>query len=363
MRQVGLDDGFSLTTPGGIGRYTRALHAALSASDADRWVPVWVEKPRWLVRLPAPLRRVFYLLWAPRALRHVPADILHFTNYAVPPGLPVPAVATLHDLGVFRVPEAFPPLYRVVQRGVIRAACRRARVLLAPSHAVRREVCETLQVDPGRVLVGGNGSRLAWEAEPCPRVDPFPRGRVLRLLGVGCLERRKAWETLLEAAGRLRAAGRPCWVTLIGRPGYGFEALRARVAALPGPVPVELLLDAEDPTLARAYRTADLLVAPSCYEGFDLPVLEAMAVGLPVVASDLPVHRELLGDAGSFFRPRDAGDLAAAIEDLCQAPGRYEALTRVLPARARRFTKETLARAHTEAYDQAMRGRNDATPG
>lgn len=138
--------------------------------------------------------------------------------------------------------------------------------------------------------------------------DPLPPSSVTRpdregprLLVVGTVEPRKALDVVVDAVTQLRASGVPAEMVLVGLPGWADTALTSRLAELAAAPWFSWLADADDHTLADQYASCDLLVAASRGEGFGLPVAEALANGLPVVARDLPVFRELLGPTGTYF--------------------------------------------------------------
>lgn len=173
---------------------------------------------------------------------------------------------------------------------------------------------------------------------------PASPGPPWRLLAVGTIEPRKGLGTLAAAVERLTTRGVVLSARVAGRRGWG--------APLPPPL-VELGYLADD-ALAREYRQAHLLVAGSDMEGFDLPVLEAMACGLPVVASDIPVHREYFAEAARLVPPRDPDALADAIGQLLTAPDERHRLRSLGLTAAQRFSWPVAARQVHAVYDSLM---------
>jgi alpha-1,2-rhamnosyltransferase len=155
---------------------------------------------------------------------------------------------------------------------------------------------------------------------------PDPVQPISSLLVVGTLEPRKNHGVVLDAVEQLWAAGWPGTLTIIGKPGWGVEPLLDRLAAHPERNR-RLIVEhaASDARLAEAYRSATATIMPSFAEGFGLPVVESMAAGVPVIASDIAVFREILGDDPLLFDPHDPDDLIRSIRHLEVDPARHRA--------------------------------------
>jgi glycosyltransferase involved in cell wall biosynthesis len=255
----------------------------------------------------------------------------------------------VHDLSYLRTPETVTAAslrYReLVPRGL-----RRAAVVCTPSAAVAAEVRDEYGLDGDRVAVTPLGVDPSWFTTPVPDADWLAaRGLPGRyLLFVGSLEPRKDLPTLLAAYARLRAAEPDVPpLVLAGPPGWG-PALDT--AGLPPTAVVATgYLPAGD--LRRVVAGAALLAFPSRYEGFGLPPLEAFACGVPVVASDLPVTREVTGRHARLFPPGDADALADALRTTLDRGGPSDAEDR--RAHARGFTWRRCAEATLAAYRRA----------
>ncbi len=274
------------------------------------------------------------------------ADVVHGTNFVLPPLRRAAGVVTVHDLSYLRFPETVAAAslrYRtLVPRGL-----RRAAAVLTPSEAVAAEVRAEYGLGD-RVLATPLGVDAGWfDAAPMPAAELAARGLPERyLLFVGNVEPRKGLPALLGALRLLHEddPGTPPLV-LAGPPGWG-PALET--AALPaGAVVSAGYLDTAE--LRRLVAGAALLAYPSVYEGFGLPPLEAFAAGVPVVASDLPVVREVTGELAALAPVGDAVALAAAVRATLADPGDAAARR----ARARGFTWTACAARTAEAYQLA----------
>lgn len=275
------------------------------------------------------------------------ADVVHGTNFVLPPLRRAAGVLTVHDLSYLRHPDTVAAAslrYRtLVPRGL-----RRAAVVLTPSHAVAAEVRETYGLGD-RVRATPLGVDEDWfAAEPFPAAELAARGLPERyLLFVGSVEPRKGLPALLGALRLLHDADPDTPpLVLAGPPGWG-PALET--AALPaGAVVGAGYLESAD--LRRLVAGAALLAFPSVYEGFGLPPLEAFAAGVPVVASDLPVVREVTGDLAALVPVGDEAGLAGAVRRTLATPVDAAALR----ARARRFSWAACAEATAQAYRDAI---------
>jgi glycosyltransferase involved in cell wall biosynthesis len=278
-------------------------------------------------RLDARLQEVRMAVSVPRALRRLRPDLVHF-QHVLPPLHRGRAIVTVHDLSFERDPTTMGALDRVVFRTLVPRSVRRAQRVLTVSERTRHDLEELYGVPPAKVVVTPNGvdARFAPGGED--------RGY---LLFVGAIQGRKDPLAALAAA---RDAGLPLVVVGPEKEPALARALRDGGADLRGWVGGDELL--------RLYREASALVFPSRYEGFGLPVLEAMASGTPVVATDDAAVREVAGDA-ALYAARDA--LGAAVRRAREERARL-AVAGV--ERARRFSWEAAARATLAVYDEVL---------
>jgi len=268
-------------------------------------------------------------------------------------------VATVHDLAIRQVPWAVrPDSGAALVRGLARTLLE-ADLILTPSEAVRAELAAE-RVDPRRVraIHHGPGHRPARLAGPAA---PPPAGMPERfVLHVGTLEPRKNVPLLLAAWRRLHesgavSAGVPPLV-LAGGFGWRADDLRRQVARAAAQGWLVHLGYVSEEELAALYGRAAAAVLPSFYEGFGLPLLEALAAGLPVVASDIPVHREVAGEA-ALYAPPDRPDLfAARLGEVLEDPDLRARLAAAARARSALFTWERAAEEAARAFADAARG-------
>jgi glycosyltransferase involved in cell wall biosynthesis len=273
------------------------------------------------------------LAWYPHVLPHRArcADVLHCPTYRGPIHSPVPLVVTVHDVAVFRLPDAFPAWTRAYSRLAVPRVLRAARRILAVSEFTASELEELLRLPRERIRVVPNA------------VDPVftpdgPRTGGDYVLTVGTLEPRKNLARTIEAT---RALGLELHV--VGARGWG------GVAA--GGAGVRWLGEIPDHELASLYRGALCVAYPSLYEGFGIPVVEAMACGTPVVTSAGGATEEVAGGAAVLVDPLDTAGIAAGIEE---AIARREELRRLGLERSHAFSWDESARRTLDVYREAL---------
>jgi hypothetical protein len=291
------------------------------------------------------------------------ADVGAFPNYVVPLTSPCPSIVFVHDLAIVRMPHLFTLRKRLVMRPLMRHSLAAASAVATVSEASRQDIVTRLEIDARRVtLLPGAPHPSCGVAAPEAVAATRARHGIGRpyLLTVGTLEPRKNLGTLLAAFDRL--GGRAAELDLVvvgGRGWHDREMLRALNLRRPlghvhwlGYIPEHELIS--------LYAGAEVFVYPSRLEGFGLPVIEAMACGAPVVASDVTALREVAADAACFVPPGDVEALAAAISRLVSDPAAARAAREKGLLRARSFswtrTAETLWNLARQTAPARIRG-------
>jgi alpha-1,3-rhamnosyl/mannosyltransferase len=270
-------------------------------------------------------------LWYPFALgRRRGADVLHCPTYRGPLRSALPLVVTVHDLAVFRHPDAFNLWTRTYSPRVVPRVLAAARRIIAVSEFTRRELVELLRIRGEKIRVVPNGVD-----DEFTRDGPAAEGEYV--LAVGTLEPRKNLARLVEAA-----RSNDVELRVVGARGWGGVEV--------GGNGVRWLGEVGDAELARLYRGALCVAYPSLYEGFGIPVLEAMACGAPVVTSRGTAMEEVADGAAVLVDPNDSEEIAAGIE---RAAAERDALVARGFERARAFRWEAIADTTVEVYREA----------
>ena len=298
------------------------------------------------------------LLFIPRGLRAQRIDIFHGLDHiGVPPLAKVGRyVATIHDM----IPLLWPQWVTHKHRLVVTAAYYRLRhqadFVITPSEATKADVVNHLQMDPQQIAV------IPWgcDARFQPGGDPEHFAAVQQryrlpaqyLLFVGTLEPRKNLTTLLHAYAMLRAegCGKDLKLVVAGRTGWLYADIFDTVKTLALDEEVIFTGFVDDEDLPDLYRGARLFVFPSLYEGFGLPILEAMASGVPVITSATASMPEVAGDAAILVDPHDPEAIAAGIARVLAEDRLRQAMIEQGLARARRFTWDSVAQQTLALY-------------
>jgi glycosyltransferase involved in cell wall biosynthesis len=271
--------------------------------------------------------------YLPRLAAQSGCEIVHSLGTTSPLWGPFRRVTTIHDLHYKLVPEAHFGIRDLGMRVLVPAAARRSHRIIAVSETTREDLRKHLHVDPAKIDVIPQG--VLVPAAPDRRPEPM-------VLCVGAKRPHKNAVAVVEAV-----AGTGLRLVVTGyRTSYD-ELLRERATALG----VDLDLPEWVDNLDELYARAGVVVVPSLYEGFGLPVLEAMARGVPVVASNRSSLPEVAGDAALLVDPEDHRALRAAIQQALQDGERLGAAGR---ERARRFTWERTAQLTVESYRRAL---------
>jgi glycosyltransferase involved in cell wall biosynthesis len=357
------------SVPGGIGTYVRELAPALAASDGVD-LSLWHcrsagagPEPAWLgmfdtMEVPGPIRTL-YPQWNLLGRPKLPPmfeglEVVHATG---PAGVPAvrrgsALVVTVHDLAHHRFPERFPTPWRLLYGAGVRAAVKRADAILVPSQATADDIVNLTGADPSRVHVTPLAAALpATNGDPAEATTRLGV-RTPYVLFVGTLEPRKNVVQLVRAYRQI-APEVPHALVLAGPDGWHIRDLDDELAR-EGPGSVVRTGRVSDRDLDTLYRGADLFAYPSAFEGFGLPVLEAMARGVPVVTSDTPALTELTGDAAVRVEADDVAGLADALAQVLSDPELTEDLRARGIARAGAYAWDLTARATLDAYRSAI---------
>lgn len=363
--RVGVDATPLLGPRTGVGTYVANLLTALAAGHRPpeliataftgrRRVPLADAVPPGVEvrsrRIPARVLNAFWrrVDWPSLELVTGRVDVFHGTNFRAPPSGRAASVVTIHDLAYLKMPETVDQASLAYQE-IVPRALDRGTAVCAVSHAMAAEIMDAYGLSADRVHVtplGVDPSWLATDATPAePAVSVLPQDY---LLAVGTVEPRKNLASIVQAyrlAGRSGVDLPP--LVIAGPAGWGagldLSGLAAGQVVSTGYLPFA--------ELQQVVARAALFVFPSLYEGFGLPPLEALACGVPVVASDLAVTREVLGDQSTFTDATSPATLLASIQEALERPVGTRESRR---ARAASFTWQECARTTMEMYSAVL---------
>jgi len=330
--RIGIDYTAAVQQSAGIGRYTRELIRALSHVDdenvytlfsagRDQNEASWPDNYR---RRSLPLTdRHLAILWQrlrlplPVELITGPIDIFHSPDFVLPPVARAKTALTVHDLSFMRYPEcSSPPLLDYLMRHVPRSVAR-ADLILADSQSTLRDLVELLHVEKERIQVVYPAIDDRFQPVPLANAQAvLDRYGIHRpyILGLGTLQPRKNYPRLIQAFAQLREErGIPHQLVIGGGWGWLGEDIDDTITKLGLEEQVQLAGFIDDADLPALYSGAALFSFPSLYEGFGIPVLEAMACGTPVVTSNISSLPEAAGDAALMVDPLDVSDIAQAM--------------------------------------------------
>jgi glycosyltransferase involved in cell wall biosynthesis len=316
----------------GIGRYASSLARALASLQPGRLALFYnrgkhTHLPAGLESLPARTIRAGYKPWRMAVwlgqLAGVgfdrlvsDAELFHATEHLLLPLRGVPTVLTVHDM-IFKL---FPQYQKRLNFWYLNATmplyCRRADAIVTVSESSKRDIVTHYGLDPAKVTVIYEGASPEFVPAPPAAVEKVRRGYGLPdrfLLHVGTIEPRKNLTRLVEALQQLRDEGVAIPLVVAGGKGWLYDDFFRRLEELPVRDDVHFpgYIPADD--LPMLYNAATMVAVPSVYEGFGLPVLEAMACGTPVVCSDVSSLPEIGGGAARYFDPYDVERMVEAI--------------------------------------------------
>ena len=364
-------DGTTLT-PGrtGVGYYTEHLlqHLAREVATTGDELVVMSNKPiETLSPLPKhvrvheghrfPVRIGWMLTRAGKALEAIAPDVAHFTNGMIPFAPSVSTVVTIHDMSLRLYPRCHPVRRLLLNRPLMRVAMRQAASIVTVSHSTRRDLLRLHGVPADRVSVVHEAASPAFRPiRDREQLDAVRRRYGLPdrfILYVGTIEPRKNLSRLMQAFAEARAAGVPHQLVCVGPYGWSSRDLTGHIERLnlKSHVTFTGYLPFED--LPAIYNLGEFFVFPSVYEGFGLPVVEAMACGTPVITASTSSLGEIAGGAAETVDPLDIPALAASIRRLASDEEYRRDLSEKGLVRSRSFSWTQTAKDMIAVYQRA----------
>jgi glycosyltransferase involved in cell wall biosynthesis len=356
----------------GVGYYTEHLLHHLVRESADDEIIVVSNRPLDTtcplppeVRVVVSSSRVPRIVWmqtiAPRLLRRLRVDVAHFTNGMVPLALPVPTVVTIHDMSLTMFPKYHPPRRVLLNRPLVDLAARRADAIITVSESAKRDIVRLYGSQAERIHVVHEAAAPSFQ----PVRDRAVLARVRErydladrfILYVGTIEPRKNLPKLIEGFASRRKSGQlPHQLVCAGPYGWLSRDIEDLIDRLQIEDAVRFTGYVPFGDLAALYSLAEMFVFPSLYEGFGLPVIEAMACGTPVVTGHVAALEEVGGGAVEQVGHLDADSLGDAMVRLAGDRQHRERLSTLGRERAQLFSWERAARETLKVYRHAVNG-------
>jgi glycosyltransferase involved in cell wall biosynthesis len=354
----------------GVGYYTEHLLHHLAGAASDDELVVVSNRPVDTTRALPPRVHVISSQWrvprmvwmqtlAPRLLRGLQPAVVHFTNGMIPLASSVPTVVTIHDMSLTLYPRYHPARRVLLNRPFVDLAARRADAIITVSQSAKRDIVRLYGLSPERVHVVHEAAAPSFR----PVTDRVQLNRVRHRYGladrfilyVGTIEPRKNLPTLIDAfAARSKSGDLAHQLVCAGPYGWLSRDLEARIERLQIPRAIRFIGYVDFNDLPALYSLAEMFVFPSLYEGFGLPVIEAMASGSPVVAGPVAAVTEVAGGAIEQVEHLDAVTLGESLVALAHDASKREHLKQLGLARARTFSWERAARETLDVYRRAI---------
>jgi glycosyltransferase involved in cell wall biosynthesis len=355
--------------PHGVGTYIKQLVAALAAIDSGEDYTVFASQsgrphleavaPKMRYEM-APANRPLRLLWEqvqlPRLVKARKVDVFHGATFTLPLWKTSRQVVSIHDMTFHLTPERHIAAKRYYFQQMIPRACHQADAVIAISESTKRDLVALLGVGEKKIFVVHHGVPGGYRRVTDEnRLEEVRRKLGLRrpfILHVGMLEPRKNLKTLVEAYRSAADIHGQYDLVLAGGYGWGYEPLLAQIKGS-GLTSIRVTGYVPEEDLPPLYSQAAVFVYPSVYEGFGLPVLEAMAFEVPVITSNVSSMPEVAGDAAALLAPEDVNGLVDAMRKVLGSRDLQTRMAAAGLARARTFTWEAAARKTLDVYRAA----------
>ncbi len=375
MPTIGIDYTPAYEQGGGIGRYVRELVRSLleqpssidyrlfvsgaiarnlpklSNNANSQWRTTAI-KPKWMARL---WHRAHLPIPIEMFVGHV--DIFHATDFVLPPTLPrTRTLLTVHDLSFIRVPEAASPSLKAYLDRVVPISAKESDHILADSQATKDDLFDLYRIPDDKVTVLYCGvddrfRRVEEAGEILTIRKKYSVQHVSYIFAIGTVQPRKNYGRLIESLATLRKRGQDLHLVIAGGKGWLEDAIYETMNRTHMNEYVHFIGFVDEADLPGLYSAATCLAFPSLYEGFGLPILEAMKCGTPVITSNISSLPEVAGDAALIINPYDQDELTDGLEKIIQDKALRETLIKKGYSRVQQFTWETSAKQLISIYE------------
>lgn len=377
MYRIGIDYTPAYEQGGGIGRYVRELTSALAQIDTANQYQLFVSGAK-LQDLPPTLSQNF--TWKPSPITpkwfariwhraHIPlpvevfigdVDLYHATDFVLPPThSKTKTLLTVHDLSFVRVPDTATPSLRAYLNAVVPQSVKRADHILADSQATKDDLIDLYQTPSEKitVLLSGVDERFKEIQDHHIRTSIRQKYKLADhkyILSVGTVQPRKNYSRIIRVLADLHEQGHDIHYAIAGGKGWLEDEMYQAINETGLSDYVHLLGFVDDEDLPALYSSAECLVITSLYEGFGLPILEAMACGTPVVTSTLSSLPEVAGNAGILVDPLDTDAIREAIRTILTDRSEQKRLREAGFEQVKNFTWHNSAQHLKSIYESVL---------
>ena len=303
--------------------------------------------------------RLQRLLWEQSGLpwqaRHLQLDVLHSPHYTMPLVKPCKSIVTFHDMTFQLFPEIHRPIHRVFFPLMMQWSAQKADKLIAVSKSTKDDMLRLLEIYPERIVPIPEAASSHYQQLPTEQVEKvceryqLTRGKYIYY--VGALEPRKNLPVLIEAYAKIAPDFPDIPLVIAGRKGWMYDEIFKKVTFLKLEEKVRFLGYVPESDLIGLYNGTQVFVYPSRYEGFGLPVLEAMHCGAPVITTRISSMPEVAGEAALLVEPDDVEALSTALREILTKDGLARELSQRGLARAKNFSWERCAQETLSVYE------------
>jgi glycosyltransferase involved in cell wall biosynthesis len=320
------------------------------------------EKEKFLTDVPD-LSRGGRLVWEqfalPKLLKQLQIDLLHSPHYTMPLWTTIPVVVTYHDMTFFLYPSYHTLVKRFFFPFMIRQSARRSSALIAVSESTRQDAIRLLGISPKNIT----STLLGYDSSFVPIEDQIYLEQVRQkyqlpgrfIFNVGTIEPRKNQLALINAFDILADTDSNIALVLVGGAGWYYNQLSQQIIKSPNRDRIYLIGYVDRVDMPALYNLAEVFVYPSIYEGFGLPLVEALACGRPIITSNISALPEIVSDAGLLVSPNDCEQLSQAIRKLLEDKNLATEIGQKALVRAKEFSWRKTAEQTLEIYERVNR--------
>lgn len=351
----------------GIHHYIEQVLCHLPADEQLAYTIFTHSTPEVVEQLPHQLNRSWWptshpagrIVWEQVALPLLAlqegVDVLHGLAFVTPWATRKPTVVTVYDLSFIHYPESFPKAQRLYLQSQTGRSCRQAQHIITISEASKQDICHHFGIAPEKITVIYPGVDPIFRPLPEAQKQAFRQNKQLPgrfILHVGTLQPRKNILVLLHALAQLNQP--EIHLVIVGGKGWFYEQIFQTVQQLGLLTQVHFPGYVADEELPFWYNCADGLVFPSVYEGFGMPIAQALACATPVIASKSSAMPEVGGQVALYFDPHDVSDLVRQLQQLLNDVSWSQQVAQKAPAQAQQFSWPTAGRQTAGVYRQLL---------